>query len=274
MKPALIALASCLAFAVPSLADEGMWTFDHVPRQAIHDRHGVEITDAWLDNVRLATVRLETGCTGSFVSPDGLVLTNHHCVESALAEHSTPQRDLFAEGFLARSRGDELKFSAEQVSVLIGMKDVTAVVDRALAGLTDPRANEVRKQVLSRLEKEGEDAARREAQPGSVWCQAVTLYGGGQYMIYTYRRYDDVRLVFAPETAISDFGGDPDNFQFPRTDFDVALMRVYENGKPARTPHWLPVDFAGPSEGEPVFVSGHPGSTQRLQTVAELLRLR
>src|SRR5437870_8257978 len=124
MKPALIALASCLAFAVPSLADEGMWTFDHVPRQAIHDRHGVEITDAWLDNVRLATVRLETGCTGSFVSSDGLILTNHHCADGALVEHSTPQRDLSELGFLARSKDEELRYSAEQVSVLIGMKDV------------------------------------------------------------------------------------------------------------------------------------------------------
>ena len=274
MKTRLFALAALAALSTVAFADEGMWTFDHVPKQAIRDKHGVELSDAWLDNVRLSTVRLETGCTGSFVSPDGLILTNHHCADGALAEHSTPQRDLSELGFLARSRDQELRYSAEQVSVLIGMKDVTAAVEKATAGLPDKRANQVRKQALSRLEKENEREATRDSKAGSVWCEAVTLYGGGQYMIYTYKRYDDVRLVWTPETSIAEFGGDPDNFQFPRTDLDLALLRAYENGKPARVSHWLPVDFAGPGEGEPVFVSGHPGRTQRMLTVAELRTLR
>jgi len=225
MKRLCFALVTLLA-AAPLHADEGMWTFDNVPREAIHARYGVTLTDAWLDHLRLSTVRLN-GCTGSFISPDGLVITNHHCAESGLVEHSKPGHDLYADGYVARSRAEELPFSGEQVSVLVKMEDVTAQVSQALRGLDETRAQTARKRTLSELEIAREREARKDPALGDVTCEAVTLYQGGQYFIYTYKLYDDVRLVFSPEFAISDFGGDPDNFQYPRWDFDIAMLRVY-----------------------------------------------
>ena len=266
-------LLLCLA-ATPVRADEGMWPFDHVPVAAIQKQYGVAITDRWLDHLRLSTVRLRGGCTGSFISPDGLVLTNHHCAQDALVEHSTPQGDLLADGFLARTRPEELRCTSYEVDVLVGMEDVTAKVRTAIAGLGEKAANEARKRVLTQLEKACEDAARKDPKAGPLLCESVTLYQGGQYYLYKYKTYDDVRLVFAPEYAIAAFGGDPDNFQYPRWCLDLALLRVYENGQPARTPNHLRVDFAGPRDGEPVFVSGHPGSTDRLLTVEQLKTLR
>ena len=259
-----------LLLAPAAMADEGMWTFDHVPTETLRARYGATLTASWLQHLQLSTVRLGNGCTGSFVSPDGLVLTNHHCAQEAIVEHSTAQSDLLAGGFLARTRAEELPCSTIEVNVLVAMEDVTAKVAAALAGLDDRRANEARKRVLSDLERAAEDAARKDPAVGPLYCEAVTLYQGGQYLIYKYKRYSDVRLVFAPEYGISDFGGDPDNFQFPRWCFDLALLRVYENGKPAHTPDFLRMDFAGAREGEPVFVSGHPGSTERLLTVDQL----
>jgi hypothetical protein len=257
--------------STPAFADEGMWTFDNFPRATVAQRYGTNIDQAWLDRVRLATVRL-ANCTASFVSAQGLLLTNHHCVDSCLAQNSTREKSLMETGFTAATRADELRCPVQIAEVLQATEDVTAKVVAALKGLNDRDANERRRQTLVSLEQTCEDASKRSGNP--LKCQAVTLYDGGQYWLYKYRRYTDVRLVFAPEDAIAAFGGDPDNFQFPRWDFDMSLLRAYENGKPADTPNHFSIDFAGPKPGDPVFVAGHPGSTDRQLTVAELKALR
>ena len=268
MRPSLVLLG---LLAGPACADEGMWTFDHFPRELVAERYGVDIDAAWLARVRLATVRL-AGCTASFVSPDGLLLTNHHCVESCLAQNSTREQSRIDTGFAAASRSDELRCAVQIAEVLQATEDVTERVAEATRGLDDRAANERRRETLTRLEQSCEEDSR--SSPNPLKCQISSLYEGGQYWLYQYRRYDDVRLVFAPEAAIAAFGGDPDNFQFPRWAVDVALLRAYENGRPAATPNYLHIDFSGPDEGELVFVAGHPGSTDRQLTMAELRTLR
>ena len=252
-------------------ADEGMWTPDNFPSARVKERYGVDIDDAWLERVRLGTVRL-AGCTASFVSPEGLLLTNHHCVASCLAQNSTRQASLLDTGFIARSRDEELECPTQIADVLDRLDNVTAQVHAATRGLAERDANERRRQTLTELEATCESASRTSANP--LKCEAVTLYEGGQYWLYQYRRYADVRLVLAPEADIAAFGGDPDNFQFPRWCLDFSLLRAYVDGVPAATPQYLTIDFDGPAAGEPVFVSGHPGSTDRQLTVAELRALR
>jgi hypothetical protein len=267
---ALLALTA----AAPSLADEGMWTYDNFPAATVKQRYGADIGPAWLERVRLASVRL-ANCSASFVSGEGLVLTNHHCVESCLAENSTKERSLIQEGFIARSREQEIRCGAQVADVLVEMQDVTADVEAATRGLGDQAANDARKRRLTELESACEKKAPKARAGGTRFtCQSVTLYNGGQYFIYRYRRYTDVRLVFAPEAAIAAFGGDPDNFQFPRWCLDMGLLRAYEDGKPARIANPLRINFAGPAAGELVFVSGHPGSTDRQLTVGQLGLLR
>jgi hypothetical protein len=267
-----VLLASTLALAASvALADEGMWTFDNFPSAVVRERYGVDIDRAWLDRVRRATVRL-AGCTASFVSPDGLMLTNHHCVASCLAQNSTRESSLLDTGFVARARDAEIDCPVQIADVLEKLESVTGKVQQATRGLDDRVANERRRQVLTELELTCEETSIQFGNP--LKCEAVTLYGGGQFWLYQYRRYDDVRLVLAPEAGIAAFGGDPDNFQFPRWCLDFALLRAYENGVPAKTPQHLTIDFAGPDANEPVFVAGHPGSTDRLLTVAELQTLR
>jgi hypothetical protein len=216
-------------------------------------------------------VRL-AGCTASFVSPDGLMLTNHHCVASCLAQNSTRESSLLETGFIADGRSREIRCPVQIADVLERLENVTAAVLEATRGLDARAANERRRQKLTELELACEAASRNADDPRK--CEAVTLYGGGQYWLYHYRRYDDVRLVFAPEADIAAFGGDPDNFQFPRWCLDFSLLRAYANGTPAATPEHLVLDFAGPEAGDPVFVAGHPGSTNRQLTVAELKTLR
>jgi hypothetical protein len=252
----------------PALAYEGMWTFDNFPAEAVKKAYGVDITPNWLDRVRLSTIRL-TNCTASFVSPAGLILTNHHCIESCLGELSSKDNSLLDRGFLAADRRAERRCATQLADVLVGMEDVTAAVAKAGAELDDKAANDQRKKALTALEQACEQASVK-AKSGKLKCQAVTLYEGGQYFIYKYKRYEDVRLVFAPEADIAAFGGDPDNFQFPRWSLDFSVLRAYENGKPAKTPHYLKINFAGPQVDELVFVSGHPGSTSRQKTPAQL----
>jgi V8-like Glu-specific endopeptidase len=273
MKTA-VSVAMLLVLAPGAFGDEGMWTFDDVPKPLVRQKLGVDVTDAWLDRVRLATTRLESGCTGSFISADGLVLTNHHCVASCLAQLSTPEKDIMANGFLATSRAEESQCKTEQLSVLVGMEDVTATIAAATAGKDEKAANEARKKELTRLEQACEEAAKANAVTGPLSCESVPLYAGGRYSLYKYKRYQDVRLVFAPESDIAQFGGDPDNFQFPRYSLDMSMLRAYEKGAPARTPNHLTVNFAGPGEGQAVFVSGHPGGTDRLLSVEELVSIR
>ncbi len=262
----IAALAALLSFS--AAADEGMWTFDNPPRDAVRDTYGVDLTPGWLDRVRQGTVRLDNGCSGSFISAEGLVLTNHHCAEACIAQNSTAERDLLADGFLAGSRDEEARCQGWSISTLVDMENVTAKVNQATAGLNAAEAAEARRGVLAGLEKSCEEAATKAGAP--LKCERLSLYQGGQYWLYKYKRYDDVRLAFAPERDIAAFGGDPDNFQFPRWCLDMSILRVYENGKPARTPNRLRFAWQGASEGDPVFVSGHPGNTDRLLTVAEL----
>jgi hypothetical protein len=266
MRGFLLVLA-CLA-ALPALADEGMWTFDNFPSSAVKQHYEADITPAWLDHVRLSTIRL-TNCTASFVSPEGLILTNHHCVESCLAELSSKEKSLVELGFVAADRSAEQRCSAQLADVLVSTENVTDAVSKAIAGLGDTAANDARKRTLTTLEQVCEQASTR-AKSGKLRCQVVSLYQGGQYFLYKYKRYDDVRLVFAPEADIASFGGDPDNFQFPRWSLDFSMLRAYENGKPAATPEYLQINFAGPTANQLVFVPGHPGSTARLQTRAQL----
>jgi hypothetical protein len=266
MRGFLLAL-TCLA-ALPVLADEGMWTFDNFPSGAVKEHYEADITPAWLDHIRLSTIRL-TNCTASFVSPEGLILTNHHCVESCLAELSSKEKSLVELGFVAANRSAEERCVAQLADVLVSTENVTEAVSKAIAGLGDTAANDARKRTLTTLEQACEQASLH-AKSGKLRCQVVSLYQGGQYFLYKYKRYDDVRLVFAPEADIASFGGDPDNFQFPRWSLDFSLLRAYENNKPAITPDFLQINFAGPKANQVVFVPGHPGSTARLQTRAQL----
>ena len=269
MKRSILLLLASLA-GLAAHADEGMWTFDNPPRAAIKQATGVDVTDAWLKRLRLATIRLEEGCTASFISQDGLILTNHHCAQSCIAENSTAERDLLAGGFRAANREQELRCQAQAASVLVDMQNVTAEVQAAVKGLPDADANKARKKELTRLEQSCEDASKKDSGTGPLKCEVVTLYQGGQYWLYKYKRYEDVRLVLAPEEAIASFGGDPDNFQFPRWSLDFSMLRAYENGKPVKVAEPLKFNWGGAAEGEAVFVSGHPGGTDRLLTTAQL----
>jgi hypothetical protein len=244
-------------------ADEGMWTFHGFPFDKANAALDTRLDQKWLDRVRTATVRL-SNCTGSFVSGTGLVLTNFHCVEGCLAELSSKEKSLVDEGFLARNAAEEKRCQTQVADILVGMDDITGKVAAAIAGKDDKAASEARKATLTQLESECESTTKRK-------CQAVTLYEGGQYWMYQYQRYTDVRIVFAPEGDIALYGGDPDNFQFPRWCLDMGLLRIYDAaGKAVKTPNHLKINFAGPGVGEPVFVSGHPGATDRQLTVAEL----
>jgi Peptidase S46 len=272
MRPNLLA-PLLLACSAPAFGDAGMWTFHDFPQGLVKREYGADISAAWLDRVRTATLRL-SNCTASFVSANGLILTNHHCAQECLEDHSSAGHDLDHDGFLARTREQELKCSSQIADVLMEMENVTPKVLAALQGLDEKAANDARKKTLTQLEQACEEAGRK-AKLGPLKCEAVDLYQGGQYWLYKYHRYDDVRLVFAPEYAIAAFGGDPDNFEFPRWCLDVAVLRAYgKDGKPAATPNFLHIRTEGPAAGELVFVSGHPGSTERLLTVAQLESLR
>jgi hypothetical protein len=268
MKLAPVAALAALA-ALPAAADEGMWTFDNPPTAAIAEKYGAKLDAPWLNRVRESTVRLEGGCTGSFISDDGLILTNHHCAEDCIVQNSSEGNDLNANGFLAATREKELQCKEEAVSVLVGTEDVTAKVAAALQGVAADKVVEARRGALTRLEQECEEGSKN-ATSGALKCERVSLYQGGQHWLYKYRRYEDVRLVFAPERDIAAFGGDPDNFQFPRWCLDMTILRAYDGDTPAKTPTHFAFDWDGAQPGDAVFVSGHPGNTDRLLTAAQL----
>jgi hypothetical protein len=264
---AALAVFSLQTLPVRVAADEGMWTFNNIPRAEIKKRYGFDITDEWLKKVQLASVRFNSGGSGSFVSAEGLVLTNYHIVEEIVNQISTPQKDYAKEGFLARTREEEVKASSLELNQLISIEDVTARVNGVQTGMSDAMAFAGRRATISQIEEESTKAT-------GLRSDVVTLFQGGQYNLYRYKKYTDVRLVFAPEFQAAFFGGDPDNFNFPRFNIDMALVRVYENGQPVHPESYLKWSTAGAKEGEPVFVTGHPGSTARLNTVAHLEELR
>ncbi len=244
--------------------DEGMWTFDRPPSEAIQRQYGFTLTKEWLEHLQLASVRFDDGGSGSFVSADGLVLTNHHVALGQLQKLSTPQKNYVADGFYARTREDEIRATDLELNVLISSEDVTArIASAAGRAATAQAALDARKAEIANIEKES------TAQTG-LRSDIVTLYQGAQYWLYRYKKYTDVRLVFAPEQQMAFFGGDPDNFTYPRHDLDFALFRVYDGGAAVKPQHFLKWNPKGAVEDELVFVSGHPGSTDRTDTLAEL----
>jgi hypothetical protein len=268
-----IIIASLVVFSAmganAAQADEGMWTFDNFPSATVKTKYGVTVDEAWLDRVRSAAVRLSSGCSASIVTANGLVLTNHHCVRDCAQNLSTSQVDYVKDGFAAATPTDERLCPGMQAEILTSISDVTDTVTKASAGKTGQDFVKARDAAIAEIEKTG--CTGREA---NYRCQVITLYQGGQYKLYTYRKYSDVRLVFAPELQTAFFGGDPDNFNFPRYDLDFSFVRLYENGKPVATPQHLTWSAKAPKEGEPVFVAGNPGSTQRLLTADQLESLR
>lgn len=245
-----------------------MWTFDNPPTQQLKDHYNFTATQAWLDHVRLSSVRLNDGGSGSFVSPHGLLLTNHHVARGQLQKNSTAGHDYIQTGFYAATPDQEMKSPDLEVNVLESMENVTDRVQAALKNVKGAEAEfAARKGVIAAIERESQEKT-------GLRSDVVTLYQGGEYWLYRYKKYTDVRLVFAPEQQAAFFGGDPDNFTYPRYDLDMALFRVYENGKPIDSKDYLKWNPKGAADGDLVFVSGNPGSTERLDTMAQLTQER
>jgi len=250
-----------LAAAPSAQAEEGMWTFDNVPAGRMREEVGWAPDQAWLDRVMAGTARLP-GCSASNVSEAGLVLTNHHCVISCVTALATTERNFIQDGFMARAREEELRCPNMAIDVLTSITDVTTSIEAATAGVAAEGFARARDAEFARLTRECTSETSR--------CEVVTLYQGGRYGLYRYRTYEDVRLVFAPEHDMAAFGGDPDNFNFPRYCLDFSFLRLYENGAPAATPNHLDMRFAPLEEEEVVLIAGNPGRTSRLRTTAEL----
>jgi len=257
-----------ITLVASAAADEGMWLFNAPPLKQLKEKYQFDPTPQWLEHLQKASVRFNSGGSGSFVSANGLVITNHHVGADTLQKISDPQHNYLKEGFYARTQADEIKSTDLELNVLMSIEDVTARVNGAVkARMTNDLASGARNSVIATIEKESKDKT-------GLRSDVVTLYQGGAYHLYRYKRYDDVRLVFAPEQQMAFFGGDPDNFEYPRYDLDICLFRVYENGQPANIDHYLKWNSRGPSDGELTFVSGSPGKTDRQLTLNELADMR
>ena len=275
----LAALLFVLLPALPaaSRADEGMWLFNAPPTAQLKEKYGFEPSADWLNHLQKASVRFNSGGSGSFVSADGLCITNHHVGADALQKFGDEQHNYLHDGFYAKTQAEEKPCLDLELNVLMSIEDVTARVNAAVAAkaknsvwtpstaTTDALA--ARRSVIADIEKESKDKT-------GLRSDVVTLYQGGEYHLYRYKRYTDVRLVFAPEQQAAFYGGDPDNFEYPRYDLDICIFRAYENGQPAHPEQYLKWSPNGTTEHELVFVSGHPGSTSRELTLATLAALR
>lgn len=252
-------------FTAATRADEGMWVLNNLPKDLLKKKYDFDLTDAWRDRAMKASIRFNNGGSGSFVSPDGLAITNHHIGSDSLQKLSTKDKDLYRDGFLARTPNEELKCPDLELNVLQEIIDVTKdVQDAVKPDLKPAEALAARKAIMAKITK---DSLAKTGLRSDI----VTLYHGAQYHLYRYKKFTDVRLVMAPEHQIAFFGGDSDNFEYPRYNLDICFFRVYENGKPARTPDYFKFSPAGPKDGDLVFVSGHPGTTNRQETFAKLI---
>src|SRR6267143_3028510 len=266
----LLRLVSAMLAATASTAraDEGMWLFNNPPFKQLKEKYQFEATPQWLEHLQKASVRFNSGGSGSFVSATGLCITNHHVGADALQKASSEQHNYLKDGFYAKSNAEEIKCADLELNVLMSIEDVTAQVNAAVkTGISPDAAGKARDNAIAQIEKESKDKT-------GLRSDVVTLYQGGVYHLYRYKRYDDVRIVFAPEQQIAFYGGDPDNFEYPRFDLDICIFRVYENGQPAKIENFLKFNSRGPSDGELIFVSGNPGKTDRQLTLDELADTR
>jgi hypothetical protein len=260
----LTLLAGWLLVPNSAAADEGMWLFNALPKEYLKQKYGIEVTDEWADHLMKSCVRFNVGGSASFISSNGLVLTNHHVGSDTLFKLSTPERDILKNGYLARTLAEELKAPDLELNQLVEIRDVTAEVNAAVtADLTPEKAVAARRAVIAKIEQEASDKT-------GLRCNVITLYGGGRYHLYHFKKYTDVRLVWAPEAGIAFFGGDADNFEYPRYNLDACIFRVYENDQPAKIEHFLKWSPNGPGEDEITFVAGNPGRTSRILTVDAL----
>src|ERR1700758_105219 len=261
-------LACAFIFSTLATADEGMWLYNEPPKDKIKAKYGFELTQPWLDHVRLSSVRFNNGGSGSFVSADGLTFTNHHVGAGCVQQLSTEGRDYIKTGFYAKTQAEEAKCPNLELNQLVGIEDVTDKINAGVkSGMSAAESGQAQRAAMSQVEKDCSTTT-------GLRCDVVIFYSGQVYNLYRYKKYTDVRLVFAPEFDIAFFGGDPDNFNFPRYDLDITFFRVYENDKPAHLEQYLKWSPTGVKDGDLIFVSGHPGNTGRLLTMAQLDFLR
>ena len=269
MKKRMLIFGLIVALATPlALADEGMWLYNAFPKERVQKEYGFLATQEWLDHLQLSSVRFNNGGSGSFVSADGLAFTNHHVGADCIGKLGTSGHDYMKTGFYAKTQAEEAKCPDLELNVLTGIDDVTAKIKAAATpGMSAADAGQAQRSAMSAIEKDCATSA-------GLRCDVVTLYSGEVYNLYKYKKYTDVRLVFAPEFDAAFFGGDPDNFTYPRYDLDITFFRIYENDKPVHLDHYLQWSKVGVKDGDLMFVSGHPGGTDRLKTVAQLQFLK